>query len=199
MEKITLATREIGRKVSELSKKEFIDIMTEDIAVAKKSYRQWSEEHAEKMYINDLANFNSIRDYKIQQIVEKSFKKYKREVNRLRWVDQEVAKLPSTYERQSCHYGKDLTYMDWDIKPWENGSYTVYLDGDVEKALDSIYEESKDNKYFSNCLGWNIIYEFRPRIEFVLSDELQKEWTADASRLARDIARFYEGTRYWGD
>jgi hypothetical protein len=199
MEKITLATREIGRKVSELSKQEFISMMIEDIATAKTAYRQWSDENAERMYINDFANFNRIREYNIQRIVDKSYNKYKREVNRLRWVDQEVAKLPTTYERQSCHYGEDLTYMDWDIEPSSMRSSCITLDDNIEERFNRIYEESKNNKYFNNCIGWNIVYEFRPHIEFLLSDELQNEWTADQSRLANDVARFYEGTQYWGD
>ena len=136
MEDTTLTSRPIGKKLSELSKKEFVTMFIEDIEVAKVEYRKFTDLCAKEKYEKEKKFWEENREKTIKSIIEYSFEKYKREFYRVRWVENEIERLPKTFEEtwnifQKYYYeGRDLTSISWDIKPWENGcsviSLTVY-------------------------------------------------------------------------
>ena len=200
--KAVFVTREFGKTGAELTREEFIKMMMEDFDVARVEYRKYSDIKAEETYQKDCEYHKKCREQRIQKIIDDSFKKYKREYYRLRWVDSELKKVPSEVieRRPYVHFGHDLDSIKWDIKPWENGCsiFSVRPDG-IESRLGNLYDSSIENKYFKNCTGWSIVEDFSTEIKFHLSEQMQEEWRADEKRLADDIARFYEGCRYWGD
>lgn len=200
--KTVFVTREFGKTGAELTREEFIKMMMEDFDVARVAYRKYSDEEAEVSYQKDCERHKQYREQRIQRIVEESYKKYKREPYRLRWVDSEMKKVPSeALERRAySHFGHDLDSIKWDIKPWENGCsiFSVRHDG-IESRLGNLYDNSIDNKYFRNCTGWSIVEDFSTRVKLHLSDEFQAQWKADEEWLAKDIASFYADCRYCGD
>ena len=171
----------------------------EDVEVAKVAYRQWSEEEAEKRYKEDCERHAERREQKILDITNASYKKYKREFYRQRWVMQEVAKIPTALSRGYYHTAKDLTSIRWDLKPWDNATSYIDLDRDLEYVFGYLYDEAIKNKYFLRCTGWSIVEDFYTEFKFHLSEELQDEWKADEKKLSDAINRFYAGSNYWGD
>lgn len=199
--KEVFVTRDFGKSGAELTKDEFIQMLMEDFSVARVAYRKYSDIKAEETYQKDCENHKKRREQRIQRIIDDSFKKYKREFYRVRWVDSEMKKVPSdVLERHPySHFGHDLDSIKWDMKPWENGCRIFNVVIDLEQRLGNLYDEAIQNKYFRNCTGWSIVEDFSTEIKFHLSDEMQEEWRADEKRLADDIARFYADCRYCGD
>lgn len=197
--KATFVTRNFGKSGSEITKEEFIKMMIEDVESAKVRYREWSDKVAEETYRKDCIAHEERRQQRIQQIIADSFKKYKREYYRLRWVENEIAKLPISIEKGYYHIGHDLSSLRWDIEPFTNGSTHISVEADYNDMFGRLYERAIKNKYFCGCTGWDIVEDVFTEFIFHLSEELQAEWKADEHKLAADIARFYEGTTYWGD
>ena len=197
-------TREFNKIASEITKEEFIQMMLEDIESAKIAFRKWSDEIAEATYQRDNEEYIVKRAEKIEKIIADSYKLYKREYYRLRWVESEIAKLPEVLIAKSYrHEGHDLTSIVWDIKPWDNGCSLImsdHIEDTLLYTLGHLYKEAIKNKYFLQCSGWSIV-ESLSTAEFKLhlSPELQEQWKADEHSLAESIARFYEGCTYWGD
>ena len=193
-------SREFTKNPADITREEFIAMAIADVEVAKAGYRKWSEEVAEKRYEEDTKRHRENLDQRMLDIINASYKKYKREYYRARWVASEIAKLPSRFiERSYWHTAKDLTGIRWDIKPWDNGTDYIDLDRDLTYVFGYLYDEAIKNKYFLRCTGWSIVEDFHTEFKFHLSEELQAEWKADEKKLADAISRFYAGTTYWGD
>lgn len=197
-------TREFDKSASEITKEEFIQMMLEDIESAKIAFRKWTDEIAKATYQKDNEEYIIKRAEKIEKIIADSYKLYKREFYRLRWVEKEIAKLPEVLVVQSYrHEGRDLTSICWDIKPWDNSCSRIMSDHIKDTmlyTLGHLYNEAIKNKYFVQCSGWSIVGDpLSAEFKLHLSAELQEQWTADEHKLAENIARFYEGCTYWGD
>ena len=203
MEKV-FATRNFEKNASEITKEEFIQMMMEDILAAKEAYRAWSDKTAEEKYIADSKIYAERRQQAIDRIIENSYKKYKREFYRLRWVEKMMSCYPEVMEKDSySHFGRDLSSIRWDIKPWYNGCSRImsdHIEDTLLYTLGHLYNEAIKNKYFLQCSGWSIV-ESLSTAEFKLhlSPELQEQWKEDEHKLAESISRFYEGCTYWGD
>ena len=197
--KATFVTREFGKNPADITREEFIKMAIEDVEKAKVGYRQWSDDVAEHRYKEDCERHAERREQKILDITNASYKKYKREFYRQRWVMQEVAKIPKSITRGYWHTGRDLTAIRWDLKPWDNATSYVDMDRDLEYVFGYLYDEAIKNKYFLRCTGWSIVEDFTTEFKFHLSEEVQAEWKADEKKLSDDISRFYRGTTYWGE
>ena len=155
-------------------------------------------------YKKDCDDFQARREKSIQRIIDESYKKYKRESSRQKWVDKEIAKLPTELERGYWHEERELSYIVFDIRPWENGSKYVDVDDAYEHRLGNLYDDAIKNKYFMNCSGWSLVCDdnqstHRVEIKLHLSEELQAEWDADEKKLYNEIMNFYATCRYCGD
>lgn len=197
--KKVFVSREFVKNPAELSREEFIKMAIEDVEVAKVEYRKWSEEVTEQRYKEDCEEYAKRREQRILDITNTSYKKYKREFYRQRWVEQEIAKLPETLARGYWHVGRDLTDIRWDLKPWDNGAHHIDIRRDLEYIFGYLYDEAIKNKYFLQCTGWSIVEDFSTEFKFHLSEELQNEWKEDERKLGEAINRFYAGSNYWGD
>ena len=202
--KLTFAQRNLEKKAIEITKDEFIKMFTEDIEATKEPYRKWYKEKADMRYKKDCDDFQARREKSIQRIIDESYKKYKRESSRQKWVDKEIAKLPTELERGYWHEERELSYIVFDIRPWENGSKYVDVDDVYEHRLGNLYDDAIKNKYFMNCSGWSLVCDdnqstHRVEIKLHLSEELQAEWDADEKKLYNEIMNFYATCRYCGD
>lgn len=198
----TLITRNFEKPATEITKEEFVKWMTEDIENARVIYRKLSDEKAERLFTEDCEKHKINREHKIKQIIEDSYKYYKREFYRNRWVEKEIAKIPETIKRGYYHFGQDLTSVKWDLEPGVNGGGSrIYFQHSYKSSLENVYNYSIKNKYFINCTGWSIVHENLSFVEFKLhlSDEMQKEWDDEFRKLAEEIQRFYATCSYCGD
>lgn len=197
--KKVFVSREFVKSPAELSKEEFIKMAIEDVEVAKVEYRKWSDEVAEQRYKKDCERHTEHREQRILNITNTSYKKYKREFYRQRWVEREIAKIPETLVKGYWYTGRDLTDIRWDLKPWDNSTHHIDLRRDLEYIFEYLYDEAIKNKYFLQCTGWSIVEDFSTEFKFHLSEELQEEWKEDERKLEEAISRFYSGSNYWGD
>ena len=201
--KKVFVTRKFNKNASEITRDEFIAMMRADIEATIAKFRTWSAIVNDKKYQEDNEAYKIRRAEKVEQIISESYKKYKREFYRLRYVDREIAKLPENLIRNSIYDGRELGSISWDIKPWSNGCSLImsdHIEDTLLYTLGHLYKEAIKNKYFLQCSGWSIV-ESLSTAEFKLhlSPELQEQWKADEHKLAESISRFYEGCTYWGD
>ena len=208
--KKVFVTRNFEKNASEITREEFVAMMRADVEVAIAEFREWSAIESEKKYQVDNEAYKIRRVEKIEQIIAESYKKYKREFYRLRYVEREIASIPDSLDR--CYYkGRELGGISWDIKPWSNGCTLImwgsnlwgvneYDANYLERYVSGLYDEAIKNEYFLHSTGWSIV-ESLSSAEFKLhlSDEMEAKWKADEQHLAESIANFYEGCTYWGD
>ena len=197
--KATFVTREFGKNPADITKEEFIKMAIEDIEKAKSAYKIWSCERAEERYKKDCERHAEYREKKIQDITNASYKNYKREYYRQRWVMQEIAKIPRYIKRGYCHTGKELTIISWNYKPWDMFRAQIDVERNTERDLEYIYNEFIRNKYFLHCTGWSIVEDSLTEFKLHLSEDMMEEWKADEKNLSDAVSSFYEGSNYWGD
>ena len=201
--KKVFVTRKFNKNASEITREEFVAMMRADVEATIAKFRTWTAIVGDKKYQEDNEAYKIRRAEKVEQIISESYKKYKREFYRLRYVDREIAKLPENLIRNSIYDGRELGSITWDIKPWSNGCSLImsdHIEDTLLYTLGHLYKEAIKNKYFLQCSGWSIV-ESLSSAEFKLhlSAELQEQWKADEHHLAESIAKFYEGCTYWGD
>lgn len=208
--KKVFVTRKFEKNASEITREEFVAMMRADVEVAIAEFREWSAIESEKKYQVDNEAYKIRRAEKVERIISESYKKYKREFYRLRYVEREIASIPDSLDR--CYYkGRELGGISWDIKPWSNGCTLImwgsnlwgvneYDANYLERYVSGLYDEAIKNEYFLHSTGWSIV-ESLSSAEFKLhlSDEMEAKWKADEQHLAESIAKFYEGCTYWGD
>lgn len=198
----TLVRRELTSSPTTLTVEQFVEMIMEDIETAKKTYFEMTSKRAEERYEADKKSYMERRVREIEKIITNSYKKYTREYYRLRWVEKEISKWPEEYKRNYWHTPDTLTYVDWSMKPWENGTSSINFSRGEDIVMDFFknrFNEDFKNKYFSQCSGWEIVVTQRPYFKLILSPELEAEWEADEKHLADAISRFYAGSNYWGD
>lgn len=201
--KKVFVTRKFNKNASEITREEFIAMMRADIEAANAKFRAWSAIVGDKKYQEDNEAYKIRRAEKVERIIAESYKKYKREFYRLRYVEREIASLPENLIRNCAYDGRELSSISWDIKPWFNGCSRImsdHIEDTLLYTLGTLYKEAIKNKYFLQCTGWSIV-ESLSTAEFKLhlSPELQEQWKADEHNLAESIASFYQGCTYWGD
>ena len=197
-----LTRRELTSAPTTLTVEQFVEMIMEDIETAKKTYFELTSKRAEERYEADKKRYAEQRAQEIEKIIKRSYAKYQREYYRLRWVEKEIAKWPEEYTRKYWHNPSTLTYIDWSMKPWENGTSCISFNRGEDIVRDFFknrFTADFNNKYFSQCLGWEIVITQRPYFKLILSPELEAEWAADEKRLSDAISRFYAGSNWWGD
>ena len=89
------------------------------------------------------------------------------------------------------------------MEPWNNGTSSVSLTRNSEEGIRKFFEnkfkQDYNNKYFSQCTGWEIVCTCRPRVKLILSPELEAQWKEDERKLGEAISRFYGRSKYCGD
>ena len=208
--KKVFVTRNFEKNASEITREEFVAMMRADVEVAIAEFREWTAVEGEKKYQVDNEAYKIRRADKVERIIAESYKKYKREFYRLRYVEREIASIPENLDRSYSHKSRELDGINWDIKPCSNGCTLImwgskiygineYDPNYLERYVSGLYDEAIKNKYFLRCTGWSIVEDFTTEFKFHLSEEVQEEWKADEKKLADDINRFYAGSNWWGD
>jgi len=194
MKTAVLITRE-NIKCSELTKEQFVTMMMEDL---KNSVIKSEEIFRPELEAQYYHNQEQHREYVEKRAWEFANRKWKTEKRRLKYVEDELAKLTST-----PYTFRPVSYFDFKLNPHENyisGSCCLNVDSSEEK-LERCYDMIKDNKYFLSATGWELIEErsFRPQIKLIMPDEMNEMYRKEEEGLAEAISRFYAGSNYWGD
>lgn len=203
MNKIYLIERSV--EVKNLTKDEFVTKMSEDITNAINTYQVMCDKY-NKVAEVETTNRNLERFY---NEAEKLFTEFKRESTRQRKRDAYVNEKMAKYNH--FHKLSGISYFDLDCEPGKNGlsgSCCISFN-DMMDVLPRTFEYLKDNKYFKGAIGWKLGYDessfhkgfcsSRPQIYLTLPVELEMQYKAEASKLAKEIADFYRDARYFGD
>ena len=208
--KKVFVTRKFNKNASEITREEFVEMMRADVEATIAKFRTWSAIVGDKKYQEDNEAYKIRRAEKVERIISESYKKYKREFYRLRYVEREIASLPENLMRNCAYDGRELGGITWDIKPWSNGCTLIMWGSNIcggneydanylERYVSGLYDEAIKNEYFLQSTGWSIVEDFTTKFKLHLSDEMEAKWKEDEHKLAESIASFYEGCTYWGD
>ena len=192
-----ILTRRENIDCANISEEDFCKFISEDIKLAAKIYNEENAKEKAKFEAERLEKYK-------KEIIEYANKRYKREGNRKRYIENAIANF------KESPFKNTLSFVDFDVTPWKNGisSACILHPDKIEQEAPACFKEIKDNKYFKRATGWAIKYEaregsvasaFRPFVDLIGDDLLKDEMKQDRERLADDIERFYSKSNYWGD
>ena len=189
-----------GLDLASMTKDEFVKTMSEDLNLAQANYEELMKEPMLKARAEYLE-----RERERHTKFAKS--KWKTEKRQNRYIEEMMSKT----EANGIY--TNLSRIYFDIKP-EKGQmgisgYCSLYPGDPESKIGRCFDEIKDSKYFRGGHGWAFRYEAhsmsfpisccRPDIDILLPDDLAAEQKQDENSLNAAVAKFYEGTTYFGD
>jgi hypothetical protein len=189
-----------GIDLANMTKDEFIKTMSEDLNRAQANYEELMAEPMRKARAEYL-------EKERERHTKFAKSKWKTEKHQNRYIDEMMSKAEA-----SGNY-TNLSRIYFDIKPEKGrmgiaGCCSLYP-GDSESKLSRCFDEIKDSKYFRGGHGWVFRYEglsmnfpiscCRPDIDILLPDDLAAEQKQDEKNLNAAVAKFYEGTTYFGD
>ena len=201
---VTLVTRYVD--CSTLDVETFTKFITEDLIKADKIYSDMREPFLKAEYEARIASEEA-------SIIKAAEKKYKRQSNRDKYIANEMQKI-----KRTSNFTSSISYVDFQPdKSRMSIPYSCILTiEEVEQKAPNCFEIIKDDKYFKNAKGWCIKYQtlfskingvenrtlrssFRPFVDMILDDNLNKELEQSVDALAKSVASFYEGCTYFGD
>lgn len=189
-----------GLNLASMTCDEFIKTMSEDLNKAQANYEELMAEPMRKARTEYLERERE-RHTKFAQ------SKWKTEKRQNKYIEEEMKKS------KECSYYTKIESIYFDLKPDRGqmgiAGVCILKPNDTEKKLKLCFEEIKDSKYFKCGFGWAFRYEahsinypsssFRPYIDILLSEELEREQKQDEEDLNESVAKFYEGCRYCCD
>ena len=188
-----------GLDLANMTCDKFIKTMSEDLMKAQANYKELMAEPLRKARAEYL-------ERERQDATKFAKSKWKTEKRQNQYIDEMMAKA----EASSNYTDGNLSRIWFDIKPDKGqmgiaGCCSLYP-GDPEGKLGRCFDEIKDSKYFRGGFGWAFRYEahsrdypfscFRPYIDILLPEELEREQKQDEEDLNESVAKFYEGCRY---
>ena len=199
MKTAILISREI--KCSEITKEQFVNMMGEDLTNALHEDIRIFKPIEEERYNERKSNEFETAKNRIKEYAAKHYKSLKWQE---KYINREMENLAKSFEtkwKQFSFY--PVSYFDFDIEPWKNGisGYCILHPCETKENLERCFEYIKDNVYFKAAKGWQLIdhRSFRPEIKLILDEEMETKYKNDERGLSEAIARFYEGSNYWGD
>ena len=178
----------------------------------------WAVSLADSIYAEQARAYNAEEEIKAREraiirLRAAADKKYKRQSNRDKYFEKELAAweaLP-TYRKFWSHK-ETIYFVDYQFDPRAIGipSTCIVNTDAAQDAYERMYEDVKDNKYFKQATGLSIVItidtdekyiksHFRPHAKLILPEDVQQEYDAAAKSLVEDVTHFYENTTYWGD
>ena len=190
--------------VKSLSKEDFVNLLYEDFLKAVENHK-------------DILNaaWGASRDKRMLKVRAAAYKyaeaKWKRESRKSSYIETEVNK--EFWKEYPAYWV--VSYFDFDTN-FGRENYTVSIStgeeysikGSINRIYEKLHENEYNLKFFNAAEGWEFIidekedklgYYGRPYIQFILSDELNKEIEANRKKLADAINNFYKDCKYWGD
>ena len=166
--KKVFVTRKFNKNASEITRDEFVAMMIADVEYTIAKFRTWSAIVADKKYQEDNEAYKILRAEKVERIIAESYKKYKREFYRLRYVEREIASIPENLIGNCPYNGCELGVISWDIKPCSNGCTPIMWGSNIcsgnendanylKQYVSDLYDEAIKNENFLQSRGWSIV------------------------------------------
>ena len=173
---------------------------------------------ADSIYAEQARAYNAEEEIKareraIIQLRAAADKKYKRQSNRDKYFEKELAAWNALPMHRKFWLRKEtINFVDYQFNPYAMGiSYNCIVNTNAtQEAYEKMYDEVKDNEYFKQATGLSIVItidtdekylnsHFRPQAKLILPADLEKEYIAAQRGLVEDVTHFYEGCTYFGD
>ena len=192
--------RHEGLDLANMTKEEFVKVMSEDLMKAQANYEDLMREPLRKARAEYLILAR-------ERAIKFAKSKWKTEKRQNEYINEMMYKAG-----ESDNY-LNIENIWFDIKPDKgqmgiDGCCSLYP-GDLEDKLGRCFDKIKDSKYFRGGFGWAFRYEGhsmnfpiscgRPDIDILLPEDLAKQQKEDYENLNAAVAKFYEGTVYFGD
>lgn len=193
-----LVTRNVD--CSTIQEQQFVQMMLEDIMNAK---QKWYD----MRYQNDLNAHNERHKNTYENNKAHALKlaqKYCRTQRGQQIFYEKWMKLRGgSPEPPEFKWYDEITYFDVNLSPNEYGSNPTIScrdDDNTEAQIKYVFNRIKNNEWFRNAIGWNLIETgFRPQIKFIYDQERDQNWTDLRRKRDDDIMRFNSTLHYHGD
>lgn len=184
-----LTTRQID--CSKLTRAEFINVMTQDLKDARQKYHDIFYPEAYKKH-QELNEYH--RNSTLKNAIKFAEKKWKTEKRRQQYIEEMMKECEENITNSNSSFFYPISFFDFNVEPIRNGiPDDCILRYDNEEKLGRCYDRIKDNKYFKNAKGWQLIdrHNSRPYVKLILSEELEKEYNGEKETLYRAVTEFY--------
>ena len=196
--RVILTHREVD--CSTIDKETFAKALLEDVQLAQQLYSKMQEEYIEEENAKYVAQQQD-------RITREANRLYKRKSYIEKYINENFAKI-----NHNEYTGRDIKNMHFETDQAAMGiSWDCILKHTHDiTAMEKCYEKVKNDYYFKKAKGWDIGYTVNNpdgqllcnywfKTHLILNDVDQQEQDDSVSQRAQDIARFYEGSNWWGD
>lgn len=205
----TVVLTSVEINCSSITEDEFIDTIKKCLAEANKEYKELVDpkykEFIAKQYINNL-------EFSIKRAKMYAESKWKTEKRRNQYIEEVKANVKKDYDnRLSKLENISIDFFDFDGNCGTiNGinSNCIIRNDVTDKQLKACFNTLKMTRYFNKAIGLEFKYDanqrtytysFRPSIELVLPEEVEKVATKERENLEKCISSFYSSNNYTGD
>ena len=205
----TVVLTSVEMNCSSITESEFIDTIKKYLAEANKEYKELVvpkyKEFITEQYINNL-------EFSIKRAKMYAESKWKTEKRRNQYIEEVKANAKKDYDnRLSKLENVSIDFFDFDGNCGTiNGinSNCIIRNDVTDKQLKACFNTLQATRYFNKAIGLEFKYDanqrtytysFRPSIELVLPEEVEKVATKERENLEKCISSFYSSNNYTGD
>ena len=205
----TVVLTSVEMNCSSITEDEFIDTIKKYLAEANKEYKELVvpkyKEFIAKQYINNL-------EFSIKRAKMYAESKWKTEKRRNQYIEEVKANAKKDYDnRLSKLENISIDFFDFDGNCGTiNGinSNCIIRNDVTDKQLKACFNTLQATRYFNKAIGLEFKYDanqrtytysFRPSIELVLPEEVEKVAVKERENLEKCISSFYSSNNYTGD
>ena len=205
----TVVLTSVEMNCSSITESEFIDTIKKYLAEANKEYKELVvpkyKEFITEQYINNL-------EFSIKRAKMYAESKWKTEKRRNQYIEEVKANAKKDYDnRLSKLENIYIDFFDFDGNCGTiNGinSNCIIRNDVTDKQLKACFNTLQATRYFNKAIGLEFKYDanqrtytysFRPSIELVLPEEVEKVATKERENLEKCISSFYSSNNYTGD
>ena len=205
----TVVLTSVEMNCSSITESEFIDTINKCLAEANKEYKELVVPKYKKFiteqYINNL-------EFSLKRAKTYAESKWKTEKRRNQYIEEVKANAKKDYDnRLSKLENISIDFFDFDGNCGTiNGinSNCIIINDVTDKQLKACFNTLQATRYFNKAIGLEFKYDanqrtytysFRPSIELVLPEEVEKVAVKERENLEKCISSFYSSNNYTGD
>lgn len=199
----TLVSRNIN--CSELNVDDFVKAMFCDVLEAEEIY---NENYCSEYVKSQINFYESKIKFTKDNAYKYASKKWKTQKKQIEYVMEQVNKAKNDFK---LGYYDHISFFDFNVNPGSMGisdNCIITISNLTFEKLEKCFNVIKDNEYFKNALGWELIYDTyegsyrslsRPQIKLILNDDMQNKMNKEREDLEKSVMNFYRNTTYFGD
>ncbi len=205
----TVVLTSVGMNCSSITEDEFIDTIKKCLAEASKEYKELVvpkyKEFITEQYVGNL-------EFSLNRAKTYAGNKWKTEKRRNQYIEEVKANIKKDYDnRLSKLENISIDFFDFDGNCGTiNGinSNCIIRNNVTDKQLKACFNTLQTTRYFNKAIGLEFKYDanpktytysFRPSIELVLPEKVEKVAVKERENLEKCISSFYSSNKYIGD